>query len=90
MKNTKNAIRSFRLFKYIRNMKMSGWLLSIILASIIAVIAVLIESSDPEKDKVSYGIKIFLIAFVTIYFGMMFLGPDSDIKHEIDVGEPPF
>lgn len=69
---------------------MSGWLLSLMLASIITVLAVLMESNDPKKNKMSYGIKIFLVSFLVIYFGWMFAVPDSDIQHEIITGEPPF
>jgi hypothetical protein len=69
---------------------MSGWILSLILASIISILAVLVESNDPKRDKISYGIKIFIISFLVIYFGWMFLGPDSEVRHEIETGEAPF
>jgi heme/copper-type cytochrome/quinol oxidase subunit 4 len=69
---------------------MTGWMLSLILAIIITILAVLIESNDHKKDRVSYGIKIFIISFLVIYFGWMFLGPDSEIRHEIETGDAPF
>lgn len=69
---------------------MSGWMLSLLLSSIIALIAMLMESNDPKKDKVTYAIKIFLVSFIVIYFGWMFAGPDCEIQHEILTGEPPF
>lgn len=69
---------------------MSGWLFSLLLSSIITVLASLMESNDPKKNKVSYAIKIFIISFLVIYFGWMFAIPDGDINHEIITGEPPF
>lgn len=69
---------------------MDGWLLSIILSIIITVLAILVESKESTKEKISYGIRIFIISFVTIYCGWVFLGPDSTIKHEIEIGEAPF
>jgi len=69
---------------------MSGWMLSLILAIIITILAVLVESNDNKKDKTAYGIKIFVISFLVIYFGWMFLGPDSEVRHEIETGEAPF
>lgn len=69
---------------------MSGWLFSLLLSSIITVLASLMESNDPKKNKVSYAIKIFIISFLVIYFGWMFAIPDADINHEISTGEPPF
>lgn len=71
-------------------MKMNGWMLSLILAAVITALAVLTESNDPNKDKVSYAIKIYVISFLTIYFGWMFLSQDGDVKHEFNTGEPPF
>jgi hypothetical protein len=69
---------------------MSGWILSLILSSIITILAVIVESNEHKKDKTSYGIKIFIISFLVIYFGWMFLGPDSEVRHEIETGEAPF
>jgi heme/copper-type cytochrome/quinol oxidase subunit 4 len=71
---------------------MSGWMLSLILASIITILALLVNNSSDEnnKNKSTYGIKIFVISFVVIYFGWMFLGPDSEVRHEIEIGEAPF
>ena len=70
--------------------KMSGWMLSLVLASIIALLATMMESNDPKRDKMSYALKIFLVSFLVIYFGWMFACPDSDFQHEILTGEPPF
>jgi dipeptide/tripeptide permease len=70
---------------------MSAWLLQIILSGIIALLAVLSESSsETKKDKFGYGLKIFAISFLTLYVGNMFLGGAGEVKHEIDTGEPPF
>lgn len=65
-------------------------MISLLLASIITILASLMESNDPKKNKTSYAIKIFIISFLVIYFGWMFIVPDIDINHEIITGEPPF
>lgn len=69
---------------------MEGWLLSIILSIIITILAIAIESKNSTREKILYGIKIFVISFITIYCGWVFLGPESTIKHEIEIGEAPF
>lgn len=69
---------------------MSGWMLSLILAAVISFLATIAESNDPKKDKASYAIKIFVISFLTIYFGWAFLSQDCDVTQEINTGEPPF
>ncbi len=65
-------------------------MISLILSSIIAVLSSLMESNDPNKNKMSYAIKIFIVSFLVIYFGWMFLVPDFDVQQEIITGEPPF
>ncbi len=68
---------------------MSGWLISLILSAIIALLASLMEN-DKNKNKMTYGIKIFVVSFIVIYFGWMFFVPESEISQEIIQGEPPF
>lgn len=71
-------------------MKMSSWLMYLIFSLVITLLAVLFEPNNPRKDKKVFGVKIFIISFITLYVGNMLIGSDCDIKHEIDTGEPPF
>lgn len=67
---------------------MSSWLISLILSAIITLLLILLDN-DNQRDKKTYGIKVYVVSFLSIYFGLMFLG-DNEIKHEINTGEPPF
>jgi hypothetical protein len=71
---------------------MELWLLAIVLSIVITILLLLAEQSHPERnDKTTFGVKVFIISFITIYFGMLFLGPECvDVTHEISTGEPPF
>lgn len=66
---------------------MSSFLGVLLISFIITILLVLFETDD-KKDKTSYGIKVFIISFITIYFGLSFI--NDDIKHQISTGEPPF
>jgi hypothetical protein len=69
---------------------MSGWMLSLVLAGVITLLATIAESNDPKRDKVTFAVKIYVISFLTIYFGWAFLAQECNITHEISTGEPPF
>jgi hypothetical protein len=65
-------------------------MLSLILAAVISVIVVISDSGSENKNKMSQGIKVFVISFAIIYLGLMYFGSDRGLKHEINTGEPPF
>lgn len=70
---------------------MENWMLSLIMAAVISVIVVISDSGSSEnKNKMSQGIKVFVISFAIIYLGLMYFGSDRGLKHEINTGEPPF
>ncbi len=65
-------------------------MLSLILAAVISVIVVISDSGSENKNKMSQGIKVFVISFAIIYLGLMYFGSDRGLKHDINTGEPPF
>ena len=67
---------------------MASWLLSIILAGIISIVSSLFEAHDDTKKKVQYVIRVFVVAFITIFFGIQFF--NQDCSPEINTGDPPF
>jgi hypothetical protein len=69
---------------------MENWMLSLILAAVISVIVVISDSGSENKNKMSQGIKVFVISFAIIYLGLMYFGSDRGLKHDINTGEPPF
>jgi len=93
---TLKIIRFFKIKIIFNQMKMTIWLTTLILSSIITLLAILIENNDKYKNKIqyqntfTYGIKIFIISYLVIYVGLLFMNPESDIKHEIEIGEAPF
>ena len=68
--------------------KMSTWLLSLILAGIISIVSSLFEAHEDNTKKVNYVIRVFVLSFLIIYFGLHFLNQDS--TPEINTGDPPF
>jgi hypothetical protein len=67
---------------------MSSWLLSLILAGIISIVSSLFEAHENTNTKLKYVIRVFVVAFITIYFGLQFL--TQDCIPEINTGDPPF
>ena len=64
-------------------------MISLILSSIISLLATLMEN-DKNKNKITYASKMFIVSFIVIYFGWMVLVPDNEVSQEIITGEPPF
>lgn len=68
---------------------MNTFTIAAILAVIIAFFAAITRVKDPKQESaLVYAIKITVIGFVIIYFGLGYL--QSGSCPEIDVGEPDF
>lgn len=67
---------------------MSSWLLSLILAGIISIVSSLFEVHEDTAKKLKYIVRVFFVAFITIYFGLQFF--TQDCFPEINTGDPPF
>lgn len=70
---------------------MNTFFTSITLSLIIVILSYFILLDNTQKssynDKISSGVKLFLISFVSIYIGNTFLFVDNNIQ-EIDIGHP--
>jgi len=70
---------------------MSSWIFTLVLSSIITVLALLVEANEKRENKYIYAAKIFLISYVTIYLGLIFgLNLDNSNCPEIEIGDAPF
>lgn len=74
--------------------KMSNWLIALIMSGVIAFLMVITESNENNKNagqnKMTYAIKVFVISWLTIYCCLTFFGTECEVKPDIEVGEPPF
>lgn len=49
------------------------------------------NTPDRQHDRVSFALRVFVISFLVVYFGFLFIGPEcADAVQEISTGEPPF
>lgn len=59
-------------------------------ASIVTVLMLFTKSKENEEKNFSFGLKLFIIAFLTVFVIHTYLMGDGPSGQEIDIGEPPF
>lgn len=69
---------------------MTPLIFSAVVASVVTVIMIMSKSKENEESTVSYGIKTFIITFLTVFVAHTYLMADAASGQEIDIGEPPF
>ena len=70
---------------------MSPFLFALVLSAIITVCLLVTKSRENNEPNNSYGIKVFIIAFLIAFVCHSYIiSGDGSLAQEIDVGEPPF
>ncbi len=68
---------------------MNSVVFALTLTVIITVVLLSLKHKDNTENNTNYGIKIFIVSFVTIFIGYIYMLGDKTVQ-EIDIGEPPF
>jgi uncharacterized membrane protein YadS len=71
-------------------MQMNSFTLALITAVLITVILLCMKSNENKENNTQYGVKIFVISFISVFVVHTYISNDCNVRQEIDVGEPPF